>query len=56
MPPGRGGEFDSLAALEVPVNRYRCAQTQRGFKHFKIGQDRMPKEPGSDALGIGENR
>lgn len=38
----RGGESDSLAALEVPANRYWGAQTQRSIEHFNIGQDRIP--------------
>jgi fumarate hydratase, class II len=41
---GMRREFDSLGDVEVPANRYWGAQTQRSLEHFKIGNDRMPKE------------
>jgi fumarate hydratase class II len=41
---GTRREFDSLGDVEVPANRYWGAQTQRSLEHFKIGNDRMPKE------------
>ncbi len=41
---GMRREFDSLGTVEVPANHYWGAQTQRSLEHFKIGNDRMPKE------------
>ncbi|MEO8402035.1 MAG: lyase family protein, partial [Gammaproteobacteria bacterium] len=37
-------ETDSMGAVEVPVNVYWGAQTQRSIHHFAIGHDVMPKE------------
>jgi fumarate hydratase, class II len=37
-------ETDSLGAVEVPVDRYWGAQTQRSLQHFRIGKDRFPRE------------
>lgn len=37
-------ETDSMGAIEVPADKYWCAQTQRSSHHFAIGQDRMPLE------------
>lgn len=31
-------ETDSMGAVEVPVDRYWGAQTQRSLKYFAIGQ------------------
>jgi fumarate hydratase, class II len=36
-------ETDSLGEVEVPIDRYWGAQTQRSLHHFSIGDDRMPK-------------
>ena len=44
-------ETDSFGPLEVPVNRYWGAQTQRSTINFKIGGERMPA-PLIRALGI----
>ena len=33
-----------MGAIEVPVNRYWGAQTQRSLIHFDIGTDTMPPE------------
>lgn len=35
-------EFDSMGQIEVPVERYWGAQTQRSLHHFAIGNDLMP--------------
>ena len=35
-------ETDSMGALEVPVERYWGAQTQRSLQNFKIGGETMP--------------
>jgi fumarate hydratase, class II len=35
-------ETDSLGAVEVPVDRYWGAQTQRSLHHFNIGEERFP--------------
>jgi fumarate hydratase class II len=40
-----------MGAVEVPVDRYWGAQTQRSLHHFNIGDDRMPREM-IRALGI----
>src|ERR1700681_2520195 len=35
-------EHDSMGAIEVPVERYWGAQTQRSLENFRIGDERMP--------------
>ena len=35
-------ESDSIGDIEVPVNRYWGAQTQRSFENFKIGEECLP--------------
>ncbi len=37
-------EKDSLGYVEVPIDRYWGAQTQRSFQNFKIGGHKMPTE------------
>jgi len=37
-------ESDSMGTIEVPVNVYWGAQTQRSLHHFAIGPDTMPPE------------
>jgi fumarate hydratase class II len=37
-------ERDTMGAVEVPADRYWGAQTQRSLEHFRIGEDRMPRE------------
>lgn len=37
-------EHDSIGELEVPVEHYWGAQTQRSFQNFKIGTEKMPVE------------
>ncbi len=37
-------ESDSMGKIEVPVNVYWGAQTQRSLHHFNIGRDTMPPE------------
>jgi fumarate hydratase class II len=37
-------ERDSMGAVEVPAEAYWGAQTQRALEHFRIGEDRMPRE------------
>lgn len=44
-------ETDSMGEIEVPVEAYWGAQTQRSLKHFDIGFDVMPREV-IRALGI----
>jgi fumarate hydratase class II len=44
-------ETDSMGQIEVPVDRYWGAQTQRSLIHFAIGDDRIPREM-IRALGI----
>jgi fumarate hydratase class II len=44
-------ETDSMGPIEVPVDRYYGAQTQRSLIHFDIGFDQMPREM-IRALGI----
>ena len=44
-------ETDTMGAIEVPVEAYWGAQTQRSFENFKIGTERMPR-PLIRALGI----
>ncbi len=44
-------ERDAMGTIEVPVDRYWGAQTQRSLEHFRIGGDRFPREI-IRALGI----
>ena len=44
-------ETDTFGPLEVPVDRYWGAQTQRSLGNFKIGAERMPP-PMIRALGV----
>ena len=44
-------ETDSFGELEVSIDRYWGAQTQRSLRNFKIGHERMPA-PLIRALGI----
>ncbi|HBN45694.1 MAG TPA: class II fumarate hydratase [Candidatus Marinimicrobia bacterium] len=37
-------EHDSLGPVDVPVNRYWGAQTQRSLQNFKIGGEQFPRE------------
>ncbi|MBQ8108987.1 MAG: class II fumarate hydratase [Clostridia bacterium] len=37
-------ERDSMGEMQVPVNRYWGAQTQRSYQNFKIGGELMPRE------------
>ena len=37
-------EFDTLGPVEVPVDKYWGAQTQRSIENFKIGDQQMPME------------
>jgi fumarate hydratase, class II len=37
-------EFDSMGAVEVPVDKLWGAQTQRSLKYFSIGRNLMPPE------------
>lgn len=37
-------ETDSIGIIEVPMNRYWGAQTQRSLRYFDIGRDIMPRE------------
>ncbi|MFA6108414.1 MAG: class II fumarate hydratase [Candidatus Latescibacterota bacterium] len=37
-------ETDSMGPVEVPAARYYGAQTQRSLHHFRIGEDRFPRE------------
>jgi fumarate hydratase class II len=37
-------ESDSMGPIEVPVDRYWGAQTQRSLQNFKIGGERFPRE------------
>jgi len=37
-------ETDTLGGIEVPVDRYWGAQTQRALHHFRIGGERFPRE------------
>src|SRR5712672_1152756 len=37
-------ETDSMGEIEVPVDHYWGAQTQRSLLHFNIGNDVMPRE------------
>ncbi len=44
MPIDKRREKDSLGDVEVPIDRYWGAQTQRSANNFKIGGHRMPKD------------
>lgn len=44
-------ESDSFGEIEVPIDRYWGAQTQRSFENFKIGTEKMPR-PVIEAFGI----
>jgi fumarate hydratase class II len=44
-------ETDSMGEIEVPVDRYWGAQTQRSLHHFSIGTDHFPR-PMIRALGL----
>ncbi len=37
-------ETDSMGEIEVPADRYYGAQTARSLVHFRIGEDRFPRE------------
>jgi fumarate hydratase, class II len=37
-------ESDSMGQIDVPVDAYWGAQTQRSLRYFAIGQDKMPTE------------
>jgi fumarate hydratase, class II len=37
-------ELDSIGTIEVPIDKYYGAQTQRSLNNFKIGQERFPRE------------
>ena len=37
-------EHDTMGEVRVPADRYWGAQTQRSYKNFKIGTQRMPEE------------
>ena len=37
-------EHDSMGEVQVPVEKYWGAQTQRSFENFKIGTEKMPSE------------
>jgi fumarate hydratase class II len=37
-------ETDTMGPMEVPADRYWGAQTQRSLHHFRIGNDRFPRE------------
>src|SRR5258707_10935996 len=37
-------ERDTMGAIEVPADRCWGAQTQRSLEHFRIGDDRFPRE------------
>ena len=44
-------EKDSMGVIQVPMNHYWGAQTQRSLQNFKIGNDKMP-QPLIRAFGI----
>jgi fumarate hydratase class II len=44
-------ESDSFGPIEVPADRYWGAQTERSRRHFRIGEEKMPR-PIIRALGI----
>src|SRR5947207_6787618 len=37
-------ERDSMGEIEVAADRYWGAQTERSLRHFRIGDDTMPRE------------
>ncbi len=37
-------ETDTMGKIDVPADRYWGAQTQRSLQHFRIGNDRFPRE------------
>ena len=37
-------EHDSMGEIQVPVEKYWGAQTQRSYQNFRIGTEKMPKE------------
>ena len=37
-------ETDSMGEIQVPEDRYYCAQTARSLIYFKIGGERTPRE------------
>lgn len=37
-------EKDTLGEMQVPVDKYWAAQTQRSYENFPIGTEKMPKE------------
>ncbi len=37
-------EKDSMGTIEVPIDKYWAAQTQRSIENFKIGNEKMPLE------------
>lgn len=37
-------EHDSMGEVQVPVDKYWGAQTQRSYKNFKIGMEKIPVE------------
>src|ERR1700730_10650518 len=41
---GVRAESDSMGQVEVPADRYWGAQTQRSLHHFRIGDERFPRE------------
>ena len=41
---GTRTETDSMGQIEVAIDKYWGAQTQRSLIHFAIGDDRMPRE------------
>ena len=49
--PATRSETDSFGPIEVPVDRYWGAQTERSRRNFRIGHDRMPM-PIIRALGM----
>ena len=44
-------ESDSIGTIDVPMDRYWGAQTQRSLQNFDIGEEKMPA-PLVKALGI----
>ena len=49
--PKTRSETDSIGTIEVPMDRYWGAQTQRSLQNFDIGEEKMPA-PLVRALGI----
>ena len=37
-------EKDTMGEIQVPINKYWAAQTQRSIENFPIGEEKMPKE------------